>query len=60
MSEDFCTIKVAFAAKSDAQAIEVKTKISEVLKDVEGAQLFFSLIPPPPKHNELDIRPVNH
>ena len=59
MSNDFCTIKVAFPAKNDAEALEVKTKINEILKDVDGAQLFFSLIPPPPKNNGIDLRPTH-
>lgn len=40
---EVCTINVAFAIKSDDQALDAKKKIGEALKDIEGVKIRFSI-----------------
>jgi len=49
MDKDICTIRVVFPVESDEQAIEVKRKIKEVVKDDPDAQIHFALMPTPPR-----------
>ncbi len=49
MDKEICQIRVMFPAKSDEQAIDVKKRISELLKDEPEAQIHFALTPTPSK-----------
>ncbi len=49
MDNEMCQIRVMFPAESDEQAIEVKKRISELLKDNKEAQIHFALTPSPAK-----------
>ena len=49
MDKEMCQIRIMFPAESDEQAIEVKKRISELLKDNKEAQVHFALTPQPPK-----------
>ncbi len=41
--QEICTIRIIFPVDSDDQAIEIKKKISEILKDKSDAQIQFGL-----------------
>jgi len=49
MGNEVCTIRIVFPVKTTEHAIEVKKRIDEILKDVEGGQVHFGLMPAPPK-----------
>lgn len=47
MAEQVCTMRIMFPVKDDNEAVEVKKKIEDVLKDTEGAHIQFTLTPTP-------------
>jgi len=49
MDKDICTIRIVFPVENDAQAIDIKAKIKELLSGVPNAQLHFAIMTPPPK-----------
>lgn len=53
--KELCTIRIIFGVSTDEQAIAVKKKVSEALKDVAGVQIHFGIVSSP---NGLDIRPT--
>ena len=42
--KEICTIRIMFPVDSDAEAIEIKAKIKEVLGDKPDAQIQFGLM----------------
>ncbi|GAI68957.1 unnamed protein product [marine sediment metagenome] len=45
--KEICTIRIMFPVESDEKAIEYKKKVAEALKDIEGVQTHFAIMPPP-------------
>lgn len=46
--KEICTIRILFPVVSDAQALEVKGKISAAMSEIKNAQVHFSILPTPP------------
>lgn len=44
---EICTMRIAFPIKTDEDAIEVKKRIAEILKDVEDVRIQFSITTSP-------------
>lgn len=47
--QELCTMRIMFPVESDEQAIGVKKKIKECLKDIPNSHIQFSLMPSIPK-----------
>lgn len=47
--KELCSIRIMFPVESDAEAIEIKAKIKEVLSDKQDAQLHFMITPSMPR-----------
>ena len=43
LKQEICSIRIMFPVDSDDQAIEIKKKIAEILKDKSDAQVQFGL-----------------
>lgn len=46
-ASEICTIRILFPVQSDEDALSYKRKITEVLSDVEGVQIQFSIMTAP-------------
>ena len=47
LPKEICTMRIIFPVVSDAQALDVKSKVSAVLVDIPDAQIHFALMPVP-------------
>jgi len=41
--KEVCSITIMFPVTSDEQALDIKTKVSELVKDVEGVRFDFRI-----------------
>ncbi len=50
LKQELCTIRIVFPVTSDEQAIHVKKKIADSLKEIPEAQIQFSIMTSPPNN----------
>lgn len=49
-NQELAMFTIVISVKSDEQAIDIKKKISDVLKDIPDVRMDFRIMTTPPKH----------